>query len=461
MAAIFHRGARAALVCLALGSLGCFTMPPAPRDATQATLEAYVRSFLRAEPILLESLSRSDPRFAKRLGIAAPARFTDPFMFDVRAIGLENVLLELARVTLPEWKGDEPRVLAEHRLEEELLYRLVLEEQFRLTHERDDVHAAAGLLRAIAGAWSARQIASDERAREVDGVLAWRLAQVRGAMQPFVLSEAERAELAEAVEALDALATMSAKLPKSRVEIVRLRAQIAVTWAAPYPVEEWDDVATSLHAFLGIGGDYDRLLARIDAAADALRTQASVGLAVIAPAHRADVMRRAAAAVHAETHCRGAADGSVVRSLAPPPERAPACAAVAMTAAAESDLDELVALVALHDAAIVGAWAIAMHGKTREPARAIERWPTMSPIGAERRARLVRLAQVHPSEAIGAAIAAAILVRDGAAKTIATARAWRAFGEAPLDVVERELFEAPRRRVPRKPATNDLAAEPR
>ena len=34
---------------------------------------------------------------------------------------------------------------------------------------------------------------------------------------------------------------------------------------------------------------------------------------------------------------------------------------------------------------------------------------------------------------------------------IATARTWRAFGDAPLDVVERELFDAPSRRVPRRP----------
>ncbi len=445
----FHGGVCVAIVCLAIGALGCHILPPAPRDATQATLEAYVRSFRHAEPILLESLSRSDPRFARRLGIPAPPRFTDPFQFDVRSIGLENVVLELARVTLPEWTGKEPPALVEHRLEEELLYRVVLEEQFRLSHERDDVRAAAGLFRAIAIAWPSRQLESDEGARAMDAVLAWRAAQVRAALQPFTLSEAERAELREAVDAIDQRA--DARLPRTRIEIVRLRAVLATLWTAPFAKDEWDDVATSLHAYLGVTGDFDRLLVRIEEAAKIFREQAEVGLGVIAAPYAAQVRARAALALHASMPCRSGETESVVRALAPPSERAPACVVVHTVASAETDLDELTALVTLHDTAIVGAWSLALHGKVRDPAKARERWRLMAPPSAEREARLVRLASVHPAAAIGAAIAASILARDGVRRVIATARTWRAFGDAPLDVVERELFDAPQRRVPRRP----------
>lgn len=450
-------GARAAIVCLALGALACHVMPPPPRDATQATLEAYVRSFRRAEPILLESLSRSDPRFARRLRIAPPPRFTDPFAFDVRAIGLENVVLELARVTLPEWRGTEPHVLVEHRLEEELVYRLVLEEEFRLAHERDDVRAAAGLLSAIATAWPSPQLESDEGARYVDSVLAWRLAQVRGALRPFAISEAQREELRAAVDALDARAAR-APLPRVRAELLRLRAAIAVAWAAPFATEEWDDVATALHAHLGAHGDHDALVTSVTRAAAIYRAQAEVGLGVIAAARATEVRRRAGAALHAST-CRALAVDSVVRGLAPPAERTLACGAVQLAASAEDDLDELAALVVLHDVAVVGAWSLAMHGAVRDATAARARWPLMGTVSAPREAELAHVAAVRPIEAIGAALAAVLLTHEGMAHVVATARAWRAFGDAPFDVVERELFSGAPRRAPGRPGNFELVPD--
>ena len=240
-------------------------------------------------------------------------------------------------------------------------------------------------------------------------------------------------------------------MPRTRIEIVRTRAVLATLWTAPFAKDEWDDVATWLHAYLGVTGDFERLLARIEAAARIFREQAEVGLGVIAAPYAAQVRASAAASLHAATPCRGGSVDSVVRSLAPPPERAPACVVVQRVAAAESDLDELAALVTLHDTAIVGAWSLALHGTVRDPAKARERWRLIAPPSAEREARLLRFASVHPAEAIGAAIAAAILARDGVRRVIATARTWRAFGDAPLDVVERELFDAPSRRVPRRP----------
>jgi hypothetical protein len=434
--------ARLAIVCLALGAVACGATPP-PRTLSTTTLEGYVQSFLRAEPVLIESLARSDPRVARRLGIAPPPRFTDPFQFDVRAIGLENVVLSLAELTLPEWRGDEPQILVRHRLEEELVYRFLAEEQFRLASEQSDVRRSAALLRAIANAWPGSAVSHPATASSVDAVLAWRLAQVRGAVQPFVLSEADRAELVDAIEIIGARVA-TAPLPRAKVEVTRLRAAVAIAWVAPFPTEDWDDVAAALHAFLGIDADEAKLLARIDDAARALAAQARVGLGAIAPNYADDARRRAAAMLHVGSPCRSDAPDSVVRSLAPPPERASACVVVRAAANAETDLDELVALVVLHDAAIVGAWSIALHGARRDPVEARRRWRPLVALGAEQEARLTRFAQAHPVDAVGAALAAALLVHDGPARVVATARAWRAFGDAPLDVVERELF-GPRR----------------
>ena len=108
------------------------------------------------------------------------------------------------------------------------------------------------------------------------------------------------------------------------------------------------------------------------------------------------------------------------------------------------------ALVALHDETVVALWALALHADGLTPDRAIAAAHPFFGAQPEREARLVRFAEARPVAAIGAGLAADFLTRTrNADDARATSGRWLSFGDAPLDIVERELSTS----VPPPPAS--------
>ena len=134
--------------------------------------------------------------------------------------------------------------------------------------------------------------------------------------------------------------------------------------------------------------------------------------------------------------CGPSDPGSRVRALGPPPERSFICGALHALHDAADEASRAAAAVALHDEAVVALWALAIHGS-----RGTGHMPDSAAVIAhpffgaqpDREARLVRIAEARPVAAIGAGLGAGLMV--GAKMT----DRWLAFGDAPLDVIQREL----------------------
>jgi len=129
------------------------------------------------------------------------------------------------------------------------------------------------------------------------------------------------------------------------------------------------------------------------------------------------------------------------RDMAPPVERSLACSLVRSLAGGDSDEEELASLIALYDATTVGAWSVTMHGRARDPIRAMNGRALLSPLSPVERAVIVREASAHPSRFIAAGLAAAVLVDRGGGHAKSRAASWRAFGETPVDVAAAVLVD--------------------
>ena len=134
-----------------------------------------------------------------------------------------------------------------------------------------------------------------------------------------------------------------------------------------------------------------------------------------------------------------------------PPERAAICGALQALQGAREPGARAAVLVALHDEVVVGLWALALHAEGAGPEHAIATAHPFYGAQPEREARLVRFAEANPIAAIGTGLAAELLSRGGAEGLGGVTERWLTFGEAPLDVIERELFTATAAPVPASP----------
>jgi hypothetical protein len=117
--------------------------------------------------------------------------------------------------------------------------------------------------------------------------------------------------------------------------------------------------------------------------------------------------------------------------MTPPPERAGACGALR---ALTEDAAPAAALVALHDDVLLSFAAVVA---APPPRTGLLSHPADDDVDA-----LLRMARERPVVVLGVALAAELLYgHDGADARLA---AWRALGEAPLDVVAREMNAARR-----------------
>jgi hypothetical protein len=125
---------------------------------------------------------------------------------------------------------------------------------------------------------------------------------------------------------------------------------------------------------------------------------------------------------------------SRIRSALPSPERAAACAVVHRAGG------DLSARIAMHDDVTVALWAVLVRGEGADPDEAQAKHHLLAAVPPERSVRLVRFAAVRPAAAIGAGLAVEMLASHGIDRVRRAAEAWADFGDAPFDVVEREVF---------------------
>jgi hypothetical protein len=221
---------------------------------------------------------------------------------------------------------------------------------------------------------------------------------------------------------------------------VGLRLAVQRVELAPHGDDHWTEVAARLRADVGTLLSADTLLALLSAQAKLLRDE--IGQLVVKV--DGDIAERAGAMLVSPVDaCHATARGSRLRVLAPPPERAFDCTLRARIIAAHTAAENLEVLVAMHDAVVAAAWAVVVArggDATTIALAAPKRLAYMSPT---LEGKLMRFAATHPVEAVNRALSTEWIMRSGLADAALRAEAWATFGDAPLDVIERELH--PRR----------------
>ncbi len=350
----------------------------------------------------------------------------DVLSFDVRARALDA-----AAATLNRWKtapadidGTRPD------LELELLARLVATEKLRLASERDLPRSAGTLFGALAVTWRTPDL---KEVGERDDWLSRRIAEVTKSLTPQSLTVDERDELDDA---LDPLERVIEGLPKSRAALVELRLAVQRVDLAAKPRDRWDQVGARLAADAGMHLSSETLLAFLTNEAKALRAEIDqlVGVKVTE-----DVAARAGSLLLAPPSRCHATVGSRVRALSPIEERAFECDLRAHVIDAHTAAENLDVLVAMHDAVVAASWAVIFARGGDATTIALGAPKLVAPLSPTTSGKLTRFAATHPIETITRALSIEWIMRNGLADAALRADAWRNFGDAPLDVIEREL----------------------
>jgi hypothetical protein len=452
------------VVTLALvGCAGAAARPAAPARPS-GTEDGHVSrlSAPELESTALEAIAVADPRFAKRLAappgedklrravvtalahgdsdVAAKDGALDFFAFTAR----ERALDQAAKVleAWPASAGDDTA------LEGELAGRLVAEERMRLREERSLPAGASALVRGIVETWGSPP-RNEIPAR--DEWLASKLTQIRASLPSAPMTRSAIAALDGSLDPLERLA-LPEDLPSSARAVAELRVALGGAQEARPTAEDEGLLVARVQAHLGGNLDLKEIRARLVRAEAAWRALAKEAAG---RAEERAVAKAAEPLTFEEGSCEAAAVASPIRAMRPPPERAPICGLLRALGGAKDDTGTAAAFVALHDETVVALWALALHADGWTVQRATTSAHTFYGAEPDREARLARYAEERPIAAIGAALAAEILARPslaGAAAQTATSARWLAFGDAPLDVVERVLFTAaPSPRPPASP----------
>ncbi len=426
--------------CIGCGSAPTRVEIPAPPVSADASLDDLAGGWREHEDEVLGWLSRGDPTFGLRVGVvptlSTPDAEVEANWLNARDRGqaLEEAEIALARWDVPAklLQGKSDRAW-ELRLERELVVRAVREERYRYERERELPRAASDLVRATIAAFKGAPSTDSSKAHA--RWITRRLDEVRASLRSGPLSAMELAELEDALDPLerDALLEVNAV-------IARLRVDLEAQPRAPSRAPDARAIERSVGAHLGTSFPLTVIRSRLE------RAEASMRDAVRAQAARMSTEEGRAAERAAEqllftaSRCGAAGIPSQMRRALPSPERALVCASVRAVADARNDTDALAALIALHDEMSVALWAIAMGSLGMDGDTAQRSYKLMSATPPERSVRWVRLAAVRPATAIGAGLGAEMLARRGVSEAPRIARAWGAFGDAPLDIVEREVM---------------------
>ena len=399
-----------------------------PRDAKIAAVRSHVR-FMGA---VLQILADSDIRLAVRVG--DDIQSGDPFMVTERDAALEDALDEVSRQEFADTSLERDPEYLELLSEQEAFLDLVHAEKFRLEMELENPSQLKA--RAALDALPAMLMVIDSnRAEDPDTLLAWRLQLVRESLKPNSLSAFERDELRSILQG------MSKRGPKTQTEVIAVSKRLESLPVAPFPLLSESDLDKQFKAFVGLPSSIDGVQPFLENAARTIRFQIDVAFSVLSPQAQEDVKRRAVAALLRPPPCVGAAHAQTPRQMGPPDERARSCAMVRLVAIAQTDMDELAALLTLYEAIVTAGRAATMHEKVRDPAVAIRKWPRLLQLG-DGESRELMLAANHPVKAISAGIAAGLVMGRSPSNARKRAREWMRYGDGRFDAVERHLLLA-------------------
>jgi len=405
------------------------------------------RRFLDVESEAIDWVAAADPRLAARaqatasevvlkkmgteavLAEDATAQIRggslDLFAFRGRTRALERAasVLQGFRERLPEAAPPEAGV-SRPRLERELLGRLIDEERARAIDEADLPDASGDLVRGILSTWTPASAPQDWQDR--DTWVSKHLLEIRESLRDG-RPHTGLHDLDTALYPLERL-LVPLEFPRGAAAIAEVRLAVDADAGARPALMDAAHIATEIKLHLGLQVDPPAMTARLERLEERLRALAQRALEQ-STAPPATVAHAAVQLLMVEAPCAPVA-GSRVRAMAPPPERALICGALrALTE--ESDL--AAALVALHDDVL-----FSFAGITTAPP---PRTRLLSSPENEQVEALLRSARERPVRLLGLALAAELLYSGEGAD--ARLQAWRALGEAPLDIVAREIGAAP------------------
>lgn len=396
---------RLALICL----LAC---GPADEPKTPASMDlsANNAAFDKAEDEVLHDLAAMDARLAAREN-------TTPSEEDLRRVGMAAVLAEDTSAVIVEGRldifsfdaRDRGLVAAQKKIpngplspqkesERMLLARLVESERARVAEDRQLPRSASALVRAIVDTWATPS--SPQAATERDSWLARRLGEIRTSMATSPLDVQRARELDDALDDLERITS-----GRATGELVKLREEIEKQHGPATP--QWDLVAARLKAHLGITASAEAIESRLAAAEAKVKDAPGKELSLFT-----------------NKRCATAVNGSKVRSMTAAPERSEICAMLADPSP-----------TSLHDHLVLAQWALAV-AKGAKLSDARGKHHLSAPPSPDIDARIERITIARPVAAIGAGLAAALVLEGDPA---ARAAKWRTLGDVPLDVAENEL----------------------
>jgi hypothetical protein len=442
--------AAAAVMVTALAALGAgcgsSTSPahapagPSQQDRDRASVEALER----VETSAVDWLAAADPRLAVRTNATAPHDVlerigTDAVLaedatvrihgssLDIFSFAARGRALDVAGKTVDAFQEPLPdaappgSAVARPRLERELLARLVDEERARLVEEQAFGDASGALVRGVVSTWTPPAIPQEWPER--DTWIAKHLLEIRDSLkqtQPLT----GPLDLDIALYPLERL-LVPLQFPRGAAAMAEVRVALEEDMRRVPPVVAGDRLSRGAKTYLGVTVDPPSLPARFARVLTALRDVAKAALDASGGA-RPSIEARARELLMAERPCAPVA-GSRVRSMGPPPERAAVCGVLR---AYGEEANPVIALVALHDDVLLASAAV-----TTSPA---PRTGLLSHPDDDVVESVERLARERPVVALAVVLAAELLYADPAAAR-ARIDAWRALGDAPLDVVAREV----------------------
>jgi hypothetical protein len=432
----------------------CALAPEAkPSAFPPTTAQATPASFTAWEEERLAELATVDPRLSFRMriepseadsrravlgailaedeGLRVVGQRADLFSFDGRARELDRIAARVA--SAPPVGADAKEVL--------LLTRLVAEERARVDEERRLPSSASALVRGVIATWTAP--ASMAELKERDAWLAARLDEVSASMKGGSIRAVEVTELEDALDPLERLAEPSG-FPRAQGALARLRVALGAAHAASGIGMGWAALHDRLAVHLGVTEPEASLRAELARTEARLREEATAEVSNLPEPRARDVLRAAGRVLvddvsSAAPRYEAEMSNSRVRTFLPPPERALVCSCLGAIATGRTDAEATSRLVATHDVVVLAVWAAAIHLDHVDPDEAPQRRAMLGEIAPEGMGRLVRFAAARPVACVAAARMAALLGDGGVIERQARAKRWLAFGDAPLDVVAREM----------------------
>ncbi|CAN5268380.1 hypothetical protein BH09MYX1_BH09MYX1_49840 [soil metagenome] len=457
---------RVRIFALLLAACGPAALNAPGGKTSSAEAAKKTDTFYADERAVLGLLGGADARIALRTGIepsddqsgkavlgailaedanaAVESGHTDIFSFDVRARALAEARKNLQPYLHP-IADPHPNDGKRPELERQLLVRLVDEEDARLAEERKLPQSAAVLVRAVATTWVPPKSMADLEKR--DAWFATRIEGLRTSLVPKTLRSDDIADLEDALDPLERVAfSDGTPYTKSHVAFTELRIALGSLAAGPGidPATQRTAFIEALRAHLGVSLSPETLARIFENAADAIEKEIT---ALGATPLTAERLENESSALLAPRRCTFRATSLLRRS--PPPERAYACILAPRVEKEGSADDILGVLSSAHTALTVGSWALWMlaGNESVKPAGAHAK-PLLS-LPPEIAGRLERRARTAPVSAVGDALVAEWMYRNGMKGSALRAQGWMIFGDSPFDVLERDL--RPQTIVPQKP----------